>query len=301
MKPTTGTTGTKVTRDTKGTKSTTQRIVVSFVSFVMIAFGLAADADAQDSIDPDRPDVTNGTHIVDAGLMQLEMGGQFLHAGDQRLFGSPFTARIGLTDWLEARIGTDGFVTQTDGIVRQSGVGNTNIGAKLRLWADPGGVPVLSILPAVNLPTGDPDKGLGSGDRDYLLAVLTGSDIGRHWHADVNYGIGAIGAGNGESHFVQHLASISVSVAATDNLNPYVEAYWLSKQDARGPSVSAIDAGAIYELGPRYAVDGGVGVTVSGGRGVSLFGGVSMVVGDILGAHVEAARERRRQRRLAKQ
>ena len=263
---------------------------------------VGADVHAQDAIDPDRPDITNGTHIVDVGVLQLEMGGQFVNAGDaQRLFGSPFTARIGLTEWLEARIGTDGFVTQTDGTLRQSGIGNTNIGAKLRLWADPGGVPVLSILPTINLPTADPDKGLGSGDRDYLLAVLTGTDIGRHWHADVNYGIGAIGTGGGEPHFVQHLASISVSVAATDNLNPYGEAYWLSRQDPGGPSITAIDFGAIYELGTRYAVDGGLEVTVAGGRSVAVFGGVSMAVGQILGPHAEAARQRQRQRRLSSQ
>ena len=282
------------TRDTKD--------VVSFVCAVAIGCLCSAAAHAQDTIEPDRPDVTNGTHIVDVGVLQIEMGGQFVHAGGaQRSFGSPFTARVGLTDWVEVRIGTDGFVTQTDGTLRQSGIGNTNVGAKLRLWADPGGVPVLSILPTINLPTADPGKGFGSGDPDYLLAVLTGTDIGRHWHADLNYGVGAIGAGHGEPHFAQHLASISVSVAATDNLNPYGEAYWLSQQEPGGPSVTAIDAGAIYELGPRYAVDGGVEVTVAGGRSVALFGGVSMAVGEILGPHAEAARQRQRQRRLTSQ
>lgn len=268
----------------------------------MIVLLLASAARAQDTIEPDRPDVTNGTHIVDIGLLQVEMGGQFVRSADsQRSFGSPLMMRVGLTDWIEARIGTDGFVTQTDGTIRQTGLGNTNIGAKLRLWADPGGIPVLSILPTINFPTADPTKGLGSGDRDYLLVVLTGTDIGRHWHADINYGIGAIGAGSDEPHFVQHLASISVSVAATDNVNPYVETYWFSRQDPNGPGVTAIDAGAIYELGPRYAIDGGLEVNVTGGRSVALFGGVSMAIGQILGPHAEAARERQRQRRQARQ
>ena len=30
---------------------------------------------AQDNLEPDRPDVTNGTHIVDVGLLQIEVGG----------------------------------------------------------------------------------------------------------------------------------------------------------------------------------------------------------------------------------
>jgi len=260
---------------------------------------MAAPVCAQETIiEPDRPDVTNGTHIVDIGLLQIEFGGIYTRPGGRpHAFGSPFTARVGLTDWLEARIGTDGFVTQSDGFTRLVGLGNTNVGAKLRLWADPGGVPVLSILPTINFPTANPAKGFGSGDRDYQVAMLTGTDIGRHWHADVNYGIGSIGAGDGQ-HFTQHLASVSVSVAATDNMNPYVEAHWFSKEDPDGGAIGAIDAGGIYELGARYAVDGGVQVNVSGpSRDVAVFGGISMIVGNILGNHGVHARQRQLQRR----
>lgn len=261
---------------------------------------LAATAvSAQDQIEPDRPDVTNGTHIVEIGLMQIEIGGLFVNGETGIASGTPFTARVGLTDWLEVRVGTDGFVTQSDGVVRQAGMGNTNVGAKLRLWADPGGVPVVSILPTINFPTADPAKGFGTGDCDYLLAALTGRDIGRHWHADVNYGIGRMGAGHGNPHFTQHLASVSVSVAATDNLNPYAETFWLSKADADRGAAAAVDAGAIYELGARYAVDGGVQMNVNGARDVGVFGGLSLIVGDILGNHGVHARERQLQRRRA--
>ena len=144
--------------------------------------------------DPDRPDVTNGTHIVDTGLLQIEFGGLFTSPGAaQSAFATPFTARLGVFEWLEARIGADGLVTQSNGGARASGYGNTQLGAKLRLWADPGGVPVLSVLPTVNLPTADSGRGLGSGKADFSLVLLTGTDLGRHTHADVNYGIAAIG------------------------------------------------------------------------------------------------------------
>ena len=152
-------------------------------------------------LEPDRPDITNGTRIVDIGLLQLEFGGLYTHsASSHGAFGSPFTARVGLYDWLEARIGTDGFLTQTDGDLRVTGAGNVQLGAKLRLWADPGGIPVLSILPTINLPTADADKGLGSGDADYTIALLTGTDIGARMHIDINYGVGSIGAGGGLPH-----------------------------------------------------------------------------------------------------
>jgi Putative MetA-pathway of phenol degradation len=253
----------------------------------------------QETIEPDRPDVTNGTHVVDIGLMQIEIGGLYTHASaDQRAWGSPFTARVGLLEWLEARIGTDGFLSQSDPFGRVTGLGNLQLGAKLRLWAKPGGIPVLSILPTVNLPTASVEKGLSSGDTDFTLAVLTGTDIGRHGHVDINYGIGAIGAGGGAPHFAQHLVSVSASVAASDNWNPYVETFWISRQESGGGAIAAFDLGTIYELGSRFAIDGGIQIGVSGSApDLAAFGGFSIIVGDVLGKHGVHARQRHAQER----
>ncbi len=258
-----------------------------------------AQQEPGDQIEPDRPDVTNGTHIVDIGLLQIEIGGLFTRtAASQHSAGTPFTARLGLSEWLEARVGTDGLLTQTDGFTSVTGIGNVQVGAKLRLWADPGGVPVLSILPTINLPAASAEKGLGSGSADYTVAVLTGSDIGRHAHVDVNYGLGSIGAGDGAPHFIQHLVSVSASDAISDNWNPYLETFWFSRQEPDGGGVVAMDAGAIYELGARYALDGGIqfGVTANA-PSFAAFGGISIIVGDILGGHGVHARQRQQQRR----
>ena len=169
-------------------------------------------------IEPDRPDVTNGTHLVDVGLLQLEAGVQHARMGSQHSSGTPLTARIGLFEWLEARASTDGFLHQADSASTASGIGNVQIGAKLRLFADPGGVPVLSILPTVNLPLASASKGLGSGDSDITVVLLTGTDLNRTSHVDFNYGIGAIGAGQGRPHFSQHLVSVSLSHTVTEQL-----------------------------------------------------------------------------------
>src|SRR4051794_26119114 len=65
----------------------------------------------QDNLEPDRPDVTNGTHIVDVGLLQMEIGGIWNHTGSgQHDVGTPTTFRLGLSEWLEARISADGFL-----------------------------------------------------------------------------------------------------------------------------------------------------------------------------------------------
>src|SRR5207245_1849288 len=144
---------------------------------------------AQEPLEPDRPDVTNGTHIVGVGLLQMEFGGLYTHVvAGQHNIGSPFTARVGITEWFEARVGTDGLLSQVDSGSRATGFGNVQLGAKLRLWADPGGIPVLSILPTLNLPTASVEKGLGSVDADYTVAFLTGTALLKLRHMEVTYG-----------------------------------------------------------------------------------------------------------------
>ena len=221
---------------------------------VLVMAVLACPAAAQDPVAPidpvegDRPDVTNGTHIVDTGLLQAELGVQRTWQGAHRNLGTPLTVRVGVLEWLEVRFGSDGFLRQRDDGGTTSGAGNVQLGAKVRLFANPGGIPVLSVLPTINLPTASVSKGLGSGDIDSTLLVLTGTDLGRHSHIDANYGIGAIGAGQGQPHFAQHLMSVSVSHSLTEQTSPYLEGYWFSRQDPDGGRVASIDGGLIHAV-----------------------------------------------------
>ena len=253
------------------------------------------------NLEPDRPDVTNGTHIVDVGLLQIEFGGLFSRSGaNHHNLGTPLTFRLGLTDWLEVRVGGDGFLSSSDPPSHATGIGDVQVGAKLRLWADPGGLPVLSILPTINLPTASESKGLGSGQSDFTVALLTGTDFLTRGHLDLNYGVGLIGAGRGLSRFAQHLISLSASVEVPGPVTPYAETFWLSRQEPGGGHVMAIDTGAIYVINPRFALDGGIqGGLSEAAPSLSIFGGVSMIVGNILGDHGVHARQRQAARRRA--
>ena len=267
----------------------------------LFCMALQAATPAIAPIEPDRPDVTNGTNIVDTGLLQVEVGVQHVRMGTQRSLGTPLTLRVGLLEWLEARVSTDGFLHQTDTASSVSGAGNVQLGAKVRLFADPGGVPVLSVLPTVAIPVASAAKGLGSGDYDFTLAVLTGTDLMRTSHVDINYGIGAIGAGQGQPHFVQHLVSVSISHSITEQFSPYVEGYWFSKQDPAGGQVFSVDAGAIHAFTARWAVDGGVSFGLTNAApDASVFAGVSVIVGDVLGDHGVIARQRKAARLLGR-
>ena len=235
----------------------------------------------RDRIEPDRPDVTNGAHLVGAGQFQIEVGGAYTRASRELTgFGSPVLARVGVSDWLEARVGADGWVARTERNDRQSGFGNVQTGAKLHLLSDSHGAPLVSVLPALNLPTASTSKGLGSGDVDYTLTLLMGTDVGARGHIDANYGIGQIGSGGGQGHFTQHLLSVSASVSAGERWDPYAEVFWFSAQDPGGGAVAAVDFGAICHLRDHLALDGGVQLGVSrAAPDLSVFAGFSVGLG----------------------
>ena len=121
--------------------------------------------------------------------------------------------------------------------------------------------------------------------------------MGKTSHVDINYGIGAIGAGQGRPHFLQHLVSVSVSHSLTEQLSPYVEGVWFSAQDPNGGPVGFFDVGFIQAFTARLAVDGGfaVGLTQAASN-LSVFSGISVIVGDVLGDHGVIARQRKAER-----
>ena len=230
----------------------------------------------EDRIEPDRPDVTNSAKLVPPRHFQLEAGGT-----DTRMssalssFGSPVLARLGVTNWIEARIGADGWVEHAVGRDRESGFGNIQAGAKLRLVSDSAGTPVLSAIPMINLPTASASKGLGSGEADFTLTLAGGADLGARGHVDANYGVGNIGAG-GQQRFTQHLVSVSASVSA-GRWDPYAELFWFSAQDFGGSGVTAFDVGASCHLRDRLTVDGGLQVGLShAAPNLGVFAGVSL-------------------------
>ena len=60
----------------------------------------AANAQTTDTIEPDRPDVTNGTHIVDNGLVQIEFGGIYTRNSGLSYTKVPWFADIPILGWL---------------------------------------------------------------------------------------------------------------------------------------------------------------------------------------------------------
>jgi len=266
-----------------------------FVTLVAIAlFGIvlafAAPGRAQE-IDADRPHVGTGTHIVPVGQVQFELGGQYQSFGAGASTQSPALLRFGIARGVEARIATDGWLTATEGGHTAGGMGNVQLGVKLRLIGGPD-EPLLSLLPAINIGVASREKGLGSGANDATATLLAGRALGARTHVEANYGVGRIGDPDAGA-FTQHLVTAAVIHDIARRLAIYVEDAWWSRQQAGGGAVGFVDYGAIYAISARVLVDGGAfsGVTAATAD-YGLFAGVSFVIGDPLrpGNRARAAR-----------
>lgn len=277
---------------------------------VVLAVSVASAASAQDAAPapvaqtapgslPANDDVADGTDTTDVGLLQVEIGGLLTRAdASTRTAGTPLMLRYGAFEWLEVSAGTDGYLLQrtADGGTL-GGLGNTLLGARVRLFARRGGLPIVSLLPLVALPTASAAKGLGSGDTDTTFALLTGRDLPRASHVDVSYGIGAIGDGEG-GHFAQHTAMATASLGVTPAWTPALTLTWVSRQDPATGAAAFAAAESVVTLSRRLAFDTSVTVGLNrNAPAVEIAAGLSIVVGELdLDDGVHARRHRLRLR-----
>jgi len=247
------------------------------------------------ALDADRPHVGTGTHVVDPGEVQVEAGVQWQGWTDIRTFGSPALVRVGVSDRVEFRVSSDGFLQRSQPTLDVFGMGNAQLGAKIRLL---GGrdEPYFSVMPTLGLGLASREKGLGAGATDATVVWLAGHPVGERLHVEGNYGIGAIG--DADSHFAQHLVTGAVILQATRKVQTYVEAAWWSRQERSGSSVGFIDYGVIAAIRPRLLIDAGVysGFTLAS-PDWGVFSGVSFAVGgrsfnEQLGRSARADRQR---------
>ena len=98
----------------------------------------------------------------------------------------------------------------------------------------------------------------GSGDQYMARSLdLNTAYRRRRGQIDLNYA-GAIGVGDGETRFAQHVTSASLSMAADAHWNPYVEPIRVSRDRPDGGPLVSINTGAVFLIGPRLAVDAGI-------------------------------------------
>ncbi len=151
------------------------------------------------------------------------------------------------------------FNVPTDG-TSQLGPGDVEFGAKYRIF-DPGDDawwPQVAVYPAITVPTGDDQRGLGAGSVRAFLPVWLEKDFGK-WST---YGGAGYEINPGVDNLNYGFFGWVLQRQVTEQLALGGEITHTTADVIGGPDVTGFNLGATYDITRRYHV------LVSGGRGV---------------------------------
>jgi hypothetical protein len=250
------------------------------VAVVLVAALSWAADDRLFKVEPDRPDISNSTHTAPVRALQAELGLEYARSHNdttERRLALQTTLRTGLTDRLEARLDGEPLVRlkeDSDDV----GLGDIAVGVKARIFEPPAGQgwPALGVQPFVKLPTARTP--IGSGRLDAGVLALADQDLSWELQLTVNAGLVAVGQRHGI--LLQGLASASLSREFWGRWSPFLEGFFASREEREGHDTVGLDAGVIYRVTRRVALDAAAEVTLNRHRpDYALRTGVSLLAG----------------------
>ena len=236
---------------------------------VLVLLVASASAAAEgDAIDPDRPDLSFSAKTVGAGRVQVETGmllerTRMAAEPTERRLLAETTLRIGIGEAFELRVDGEPIV-RLRGADDATDVGDFRLGAKWRFLdaAEGAARPALALLPFVKLPTAPTP--VGTGKADYGLLLLASFELPADWALDANAGVIAVGQTGSTGHLVQAVVSASLSRKLGAALTTFGEIFYASREEWSGRDQVAMDAGIVWTVLPRLALDAAVGTSLYG-------------------------------------
>ncbi|HJW95039.1 MAG TPA: transporter [Thermoanaerobaculia bacterium] len=187
---------------------------------------------AEDVINADRPGIADGSQVVNAGTLQVELGAE--RDSNPDLLTTPLLLRYGLTRQLELRVETAGFAH----IGGHDGVAPLSLGAKFHFLD----APSLGLIARLFPPSG---SGIfRSHETDADLRLAADKDLSDRWSVEGNLGIAR------EDRDNHALAAATLQYNVTPKMNVFVDAGLET-----APSSLTIDAGAAWIIGKDLQLD----------------------------------------------
>lgn len=244
--------------------SASSRRAPCFAGLILAALaGVALPAQADDTINADRPDFADSSSTVGKGRFQVEMG----VAGERRRdaqssehnSSTPLLLRYGVSEDLELRLDTDGrSVSRSDDLLshtrqRSSGYADVSPGLKWHVQDQRGALPAIGVLVHVDIDSGSPAL-RGKGKRP-MLRLATEWDL----PGDMSLGLmhGLVADRNDEGrHFGAAMFGAVLDKEWTARWRSFVELAAPRIARARnGGNVLTADVGSVYLLTPNCQVD----------------------------------------------
>jgi hypothetical protein len=231
---------------------------------------LAAPLAAQDfsglpeTINPDRPDFTEGPALVAPGHLQVEGGYTYSRTGSAKESSlGELLVRYGVDDRWEARLGLNSYDwidTGVPGGKRISGFEDPFLEIKVRLNEAASdrrspSVPALALLLQTTVPVGSRDltsdvwqpTAILAFDWDFTDRLSLGGNVGGSYAAD------------GSERFNQLFLSLSAGFSINDRLGAFLEGYGFNRESAGGSSTHYLDTGLSCVVSKDLALDVRVG------------------------------------------
>lgn len=250
-------------------------VPVPALAAALLVSACAGSVPRDAAIPGSRPGLTDDEAVVPTGSVQAEAGldaGRF--AGEDFLAGE-LLLRFGALPGLEARLAVESEGGRGGDGPGQA-VGDLEVGLKIALH-DPdgrGAVPVLSLLPALSLPTGA-DRLTAGGVEPGAFLVAAWEGPGPEWTAN----LGAAAARGEGGRFLDLFLGVAAGHAVTGRLDLEAEVVRTLERGghADGPGLRHAAFGAAWLLQPDLQLDAWAGVQREGdARGRFLGLGVSV-------------------------
>lgn len=241
--------------------------------------GILRAEDPPIEVNPNRPTFATPALTTQPGLAELEWGLQnSTYKDDSKGFLTPTLLKLGLVKDLELRLGTNGFLRQTDPTGQSvSGWADGTLGVQWCYLHDG----ILGMDQAIQVlhkfPTASVSKGLGSGQADDMAMLLFSKDIGA-LHLDVNLLETWLGRSpeDGGGRDQQAAGVVCFSHILGEKWSVTGEVYGISATPQNPRIVSNLWALA-YKVSPRLVLDFGADVGLTqGAQRLSVVAGLTV-------------------------
>jgi hypothetical protein len=225
----------------------------------------------EDTVNPDRPGIADGSRVIRPGQVQLESGLQQEYRRDAdshtRTDFVPTLLRLGISERVELRIESNfaswTSATTTDGSKNNaSGLAPASLGFKYQIF-DSNGEHRRSVGTIVRIfpPSGSSEF----RSRRYAGDVrLAGDwDFASNLSLNPNIGVARVDDGQGGT-FVAGLGAMTLNYLPTPSWNPFIDLGYQSPESANGKASLLLDGGVAYILGRNVQLDMSMGQGLRG-------------------------------------
>ena len=221
----------------------------------------------------DRPDQTESAVIVPPGYVQIETGWTFARNDEegvrQQTHELPGTlVRIGLVDGVELRAGWSGYIQEEVRVgslrAEEDGIGDAELGTKIRLCRENGVRPEVALIVAGSLPIGSDGLSTERVDPSFRFSLshtlsdrfALGYNVGMFWESEVD-------ETRRRSTLSNYLYTATLGIGLTERLGTFVELFGEIPASAVGDPAHSFDSGLTYLLRNNLQLDVAAGVGLS--------------------------------------